>query len=150
MASASDIARRILLWLVGPAAAAFPCVLAAELPSFDDFFRTVAECQLDMRRYGELLDGHPDGVLISLPTSGAVRGFLVEAFYLAPGEADGPDQYGLLFNAPVDSVSAAFPEFAGRHTVNGHLRRLASLAEATGDRRAQRKTVLVCIPGTGV
>ncbi len=150
MASAPDILRRTLLWLVHMAAAASPCVLHAELPSFDDFFRTVAECRLDMRRYGGLLDGHSDGVLISLPTSGAVRGFLVEAFYLAPGDADGPDQYGLLFNGPVDSVSAAFPEFAGRHTVNGHLRRLASLAEATGDRRAQRKTLLMCVAGTAV
>jgi hypothetical protein len=124
--------------------------VAVDLPSFDEFFQGVSECRLDMTRYGRLLEPHRDGVLISLPTSGAVRGFLVEAFYLAPGEADGPDQYGLVFNGPLDAVSKAFPEFAGRHTVNGHLRKLASLAEATGDRRAGRKTLLICIAGTAI
>ena len=122
----------------------------ADVPSFDDFFTGVSECRLDMTRYGDVVERHQDAVLISLPTAGAVRGILVEAFYLAPGTAGSPDRYGLLFNGPLDVVARAFPEFAGRHTVNGHLRRLASLAEETGGNRAQRKTVLVCTPGTSI
>jgi hypothetical protein len=140
----SPITRWLLVALSG-----LLCVsVQAEVPSFDDFFTGVSECRLDMTRYGGVVEHRQDGVLISLPAAGAVRGILVEGFYLAPGGADTPGRYGLLFNGPVDMVAQAFPEFAGRHTVNGHLRRLASLAEETGGNGARRKTLLVCIPGT--
>lgn len=120
------------------------------LPSFDDFFRQVSECQLDMDRYGDLVDPRRDGVLISLPAAGAVRGLLISAFYFAPGGGDGAEEYGLLINAPLEAVAKTFPEFVGRHTVNGHLRRLARLSEQTGDRSARRQTLLMCVAGTAV
>jgi hypothetical protein len=127
-------------------------VVQAEPPSFDDFFRGVAQCSLDMNRYrpGALLGPQAaDGVLIALPTSGAVRGFLVSSFYFAPGRSGG-DSYGLVFNAPLEAVAGALPELAGRQTVNGHLRRMARLSDETGDRSGRRKTLLVCTGGTEV
>ncbi len=128
----------------------FTAPAQAVLPSFDDFFRQVSECRLDMARYGELVDPHRDGVLISLPAAGAVRGMLISAFYFAPGGSEGAEQYGLLINAPLEVVAKAFPEFAARHTVNGHVRRLARLSEQTGDRSASRQTLLMCVAGTAV
>jgi hypothetical protein len=119
----------------------------AELPSFDAFFQSVSECRLDIARYGEVIEPTRDGVLISLPFAGAMRGFLIDSFYLASGP-DGVDQYGLLFNGPLDAVGKAFPELAARRTMNGYLRRLASLAEQSRDRGASRKTLLICIAGT--
>ncbi|HXV07873.1 MAG TPA: hypothetical protein VD791_07580, partial [Burkholderiales bacterium] len=100
--------------------------------------------------YGELVDPHRGGVLISLPAAGAVRGMLISAFYFAPGGSEGAEQYGLLINAPLEVVARAFPEFAARHTVNGHVRRLARLSEQTGDRSASRQTLLMCVAGTAV
>ena len=135
----------VAAWCAGGAGRA-----AAELPSFDDFFRQVSECRLDLSRYGSVIEPTRDGVLISLPNAGAVRGFLVDSFYLSAAGPDGAEEYGLLFNAPLDSVNKAFPEFAGRHTVNGYVRRLASLAEQSRERGANRKTLLVCTGGSSV
>jgi len=121
----------------------------AVLPSFDDFFREVSECHLDMERYDGLVPLRR-GVLITLPSAGAVRGMLISAFYFAPGAGEGAEQYGLLFNAPLEAVSRTFPEFAARHTVNGHLRQLTRLSDHTGERGAGRKTLLMCVAGTTV
>jgi len=120
-----------------------------ELPSFDDFFKQVSECTLDLSRYGSVIEPTRDGILISLPFAGAVRGFLIDSFYVSAGP-DGTPEYGLLFNAPLDAVGKAFPEFLGRRTVNGYLRRLASLAEQSRERNAARKTLLICTAGTPV
>ena len=136
---------RNLPFLVAALGAVDPA--CAELPSFDDFFREVSECRLDMQRYGAVITPTRDGMLISLPSAGAVRGFLVDAFYVAAGGPDEAAEYGLLFNAPLDSVYEAFPEFAGRHSVNGYVRRLASLAEQSRERNARRKTLLICAAG---
>ena len=121
-----------------------------ELPSFDDFYQGVSECRLDMTRYSAdtLVEPFSDGLIISLPTAGAVRGLLITAFYFAPGRAGSADQYGLVFNAPIDAVASTFPEFASKHTVNGYLRRLARLSDETGDDKAVRQTLLVCKGGT--
>jgi hypothetical protein len=126
-----------------------PALVRAEPPSFDDFFRQVSECQLDLSRYEALIHPTRDGVLITLPSAGALRGFLIDSFYVATGPL-GADEYGLLINGPVDAVARAFPELAARQTVNGHLRRLASLAEQSRERGAARKTLLVCSGGTRV
>lgn len=123
-------------------------VARAELPTFDEFFQSVSECRLDLTRYGEVIEPSRDGVLISLPFAGAMRGFLIDSFYLAGSGPDGAEQYGLLFNGPLDAVGKAFPEFLARRTVNGYLRRLASLAEQSRDRGANRKTLLICTAGT--
>ena len=122
----------------------------AELPSFDDFFKQVSECSLDMSRYGSVIEPTRDGVLISLPFAGAVRGFLIDSFYVSAGGPDGAQEYGLLFNAPLDAVGRAFPEFVKRRSVNGYLRRLASLGEQSRERGATRKTLLICTAGTPV
>lgn len=122
----------------------------AVLPSFDDFFREVSECRLDMERYGELVEPHRDAVLISLPNARAVRGLLINAFYFAPAGAEGAQEYGLLINAPLEAVTRTFPEFAARHTVNGHLRRLARMSDHSADGGARRKTLLMCVAGTAV
>ena len=45
---------------------------------------------------------------------------------------------------------AAFPEFAGKHTVNGHLRQLLRLSDETGEDSGRRKTLLMCTDGTAV
>jgi hypothetical protein len=139
--------RRILL-LAAVTAALGSGRAHPELPSFDDFFRNVSECRLDLSRYGTVIEPSRDGVLIALPSAGAVRGFLIDSFYVSSAGPDGAQEYGLLFNAPLGVVGKAFPEFAARRTVNGYLRRLASLAEQSSDRNASRKTLLVCTAGT--
>jgi hypothetical protein len=132
------------------AACLVPLACSAELPSFDDFFRQVSECRLDLSRYRPLVGATQDGVLIALPSAGAVRGFLIDSFFLAPAAMDGVEQYGLLINGPLEAVGKAFPEFSTRHTINGHLRRLARLSEQSSERGASRKTLLVCTSGTPV
>jgi hypothetical protein len=123
----------------------------AELPDFEQVFARVVECSLDPARYdlAGRLAGRADAVIVALPASGSVRGLLVNGFYFAPGRQGG-DQYGLVINAPLDTVANAFPELAGRQTVNGHLRRLSRLSDETGDRGARRKTLLSCTAGTDV
>lgn len=130
------------------AAAALP--LRAELPSFEDFFRGVSGCSLEMARYRAIVDAASEGVVIALPNGGAVRGLLINAFYFSPGRGGNGDDYGLLFNAPIEAVAHSFPEFAGRQTVNGHVRRLLRLSDETGDGSARRKTLLMCTGGTPV
>ena len=127
-----------------------PGASAAELPSFDDFYREVSECRLDLGRYAGVIEATRDGVLIALPSAGAVRGFLIDSFYVSAAGPDGAEEYGLLINAPLAAVGKAFPEFVARRTVNGYLRRLAAFSEQSRDRSAQRKTLLVCTAGTAV
>jgi hypothetical protein len=147
---AMSVVNRLVPLLAAALAAAGPQRAQAELPSFDDFFRQVSECRLDLARYGTVIEPSQDGLLISLPFAGAVRGVLVDSFYVSTGGLDGAGQYGLLFNAPLAVVGKAFPEFVGRRTVNGYLRRLASLAEQSSERGANRKTLLVCTAGVPI
>lgn len=120
----------------------------AELPAFDDFFRGVTECGLDLERYdlSARLQGHADAVIVALPNSGAVRGLLITGFFFSPGRG-GEDKYGLVINAPLDVVAGAMPELAGPHMVNGYLRSLVRLSDETNEPGAKRKTLLVCVPG---
>lgn len=123
---------------------------AAEQPSFDMFFSGVSECRLDMTRFGALLDSYGEGAVIALPSAGAVRGFLVDSFYVAPSQGQTPAQYGLLVNAPLEAVRQAFPEYAQRANVNGHLRRLVRMSELTRASGAGRKTLLLCTAGIAI
>jgi hypothetical protein len=121
----------------------------AEPPTFDDLYRGVSECRFDLSRYIDVpMSPDAEAVLISLPTGGAMRGLLINTFYFAPARAGKGENYGLVFNAPLEAVIDAFPELAGRETVNGYLRRLSRLSDATGDRSAGRRTLLVCSGGT--
>jgi len=122
----------------------------AELPTFEDFFRGVSGCSLEMARYRGMVHAADDGVLISLPAGGAVKGLLVTAFYFSPGHGGNGDGYGLVFNAPIEAVAHSFPEFAGKHTVNGHLRQLLRLSDETGQNSGRRKTLLMCTDGTAI
>jgi hypothetical protein len=140
--------------IAGLAIALFTAIepVHAELPSFDDFYRGVSECRLDMALYHaeSLVEPFSEGVVIALPAGGAVRGLVITAFYFSPGRAGGADQYGLVFNAPIDAVANAFPDFASRQTVNGYLRQLSRLSDETGDEKDTRKTLLVCKAGTAL
>jgi hypothetical protein len=122
----------------------------AELPSFEDFFRGVSGCSLEMARYRAMVDPADDGILISLPAGGAVKGLLITAFYFSPGHGGNGDGYGLVFNAPIEAVARSFPELAGKHTVNGRLRQLLRLSDETGESSGRRKTLLICTDGTAV
>lgn len=128
--------------------AATPC--RAELPSFEDFFLGVSECRLDMTRFGSLVDAYGEGAVIALPSAGAMRGFLIDSFYVSPRRGHIPAQYGLLINAPLDAVRGVFPEFVPRMTINGHVRWLTQLSEQIRARGAARKTLLVCIEGVEI
>jgi hypothetical protein len=139
-----------LIWLCMAAAVVSPLSPArAEVPSFDDLYRGVSQCSFDLSRYNDVpMDPYAEAILISLPAAGAMRGFLISAFYFAPAKAGRGENYGLVFNAPLEAVANAFPELAARETINGHLRRLLRLSDETGDRSAARKTLLICSGGT--
>jgi len=120
----------------------------AELPSFDELYRGVSECRFDLSRYTDLpMDPYAEAVLIALPNAGAVKGFLVSVFYFSPAHEGRGEDYGLVFNAPLEAVADALPELAARATVNGYLRRLSRLSDETGDRAARNKTLLHCVGG---
>jgi hypothetical protein len=122
----------------------------AELPSFEDFFRGVSGCSFEMGRYRGIVATTSQGVLIALPSGGAIRGVLVNAFYFAPGRGGNADAYGLVFNAPIEAVARTFPEFTGRHVVNGHLRKLLRLSDETGEDSGRAKTLLMCVGGAAI
>ena len=123
--------------------------VGAEPPSFDDLYRGVSECRFDLSRYNDVpMDPYAEAVLISLPSAGAVHGFLINTFYFAPAKGTKKENYGLVFNAPLEAVVEALPELAGRETVNGYLRRLSRLSDETGERSAGRRTLLMCSGGT--
>jgi hypothetical protein len=130
---------------------ALSLVARAELPEFDDVFKTVASCALDIARYdlGARLREQADAVILSLPNSGSVRGVLVTGFFFSPGRGVA-EKYGLVFNAPLEVVSSAFPELAGRQVVNGRLRALTSLSDETAQVQAGRRTLLVCVAGAEI
>jgi hypothetical protein len=141
--------------IAGLAAAFFTSIgepAHAEPPSFEDFYQGVSECRLDMTRYNAqtLVEPFSEGVVIALPAGGAVRGLVITAFYFSPGRAGGADQYGLVFNAPIDAVASSFPDFATRQIVNGYLRQLSRLSDETGDEKDARKTLLTCKAGTAL
>src|SRR5215468_8225112 len=128
---------------------AMPCMALAEMPSFEEFYTGVSECRFDFSRYADVpMEPYADAVLISLPTAGAVRGFIISTFYFSPARDAKAEGYGLVFNAPLDAVANAFPELAARETVNGHLRQLVRLSDETNDRKAARQTLLLCNSGT--
>jgi hypothetical protein len=121
----------------------------ADVPTFDELYRGVSACSFDLSRYTDVpMEPYSEAVLISLPAAGAVRGFLVNAFYFAPARGGKGENYGLVFNAPLEAVADAFPELAARETMNGHLRRLLRLSDETGERNAGGKTLLMCSGGT--
>ena len=130
------------------AAAAHPA--EADSPSFEDFFRGVSGCTFDMARYRGMVDTTSQGILIALPSGGAIRGVLVNGFYFSPGRGGNGDGYGLLFNAPIAAVAHTFPEFARRHVVNGYLRKLQRLSDETGQDSGRRQTLLMCIGGQAI
>ncbi len=122
---------------------------AAESLTFDDFYSGVTQCRFDLTRYDDLpMEPYTDALLISLPNAGAVRGFVIATFYFSPARTGKAEGYGLVFNAPLEAVAQAFPEFAGRENVNGHLRQLLLLSDETNDRKAVRQTLLLCNSGT--
>jgi len=126
-----------------------PVLGFAEVPSFDEFYTGVSECRFDLSRYTDVpMDPYAEAVLISLPTAGSVRGFVITTFYFSPARDGKGEGYGLVFNAPLEAVAHAFPELAARETVNGHLRRLLRLSDETSDRKSVRQTLLVCNSGT--
>jgi hypothetical protein len=139
-----------LIWFCIAAALAAPASpVRAEVPTFDDLYRGVSQCSFDLSRYNDVpMDPYAEAILISLPVAGAMRGFLINTFYFAPAKAGRGENYGLVFNAPLEAVADAFPELAQRETINGHLRRLLRLSDETGDRSAGRKTLLICSGGT--
>jgi hypothetical protein len=58
----------------------------AEPPTFEHFYQGVSECRFDFSAYSDVpLDPSAEAVLIALPAAGAVRGFLINTFYFAPG-----------------------------------------------------------------
>jgi hypothetical protein len=121
----------------------------ADVPSFDELYRGVSACSFDLSRYTDVpMEPYSEAVLISLPAAGAVRGFLISAFYFAPAKGGKGENYGLVFNGPLEAIADAFPELVSRETMNGHLRRLLRLSDETGDRSAGRKTLLMCSGGT--
>jgi len=121
----------------------------AEVPSFDDLYQGVSECRFDLSRYTDVpLEPYSEAVLITLPVAGAVRGFLIGAFYFSPAKGGRGESYGLVFNGPLEAVADAFPELAGRATLHGHLRRLLRLSDETGDRTSGGRTLLMCSGGT--
>jgi len=122
----------------------------AVMPSFDEFFTGVSECRLDMTRFGALIDTYGEGAVIALPSAGALRGYLIDSFYVVPRRGQTPGQYGLLINAPLVAVRAAFPEFVERAAVNGHIRQLTKLSERMRAGDAGRKTLLVCTEGIAI
>jgi len=137
--------RFALSWLL---AGMFPLAAMADTPTFDEIYSGVSECRFDLSNYADLpMDPYAEAVLIALPAAGAVRGFLITKFYFSPARAGKGEGYGLVFNAPLDAVAQAFPELAGRETVNGHLRRLLRLSDETNDRKASRQTLLLCNAG---
>jgi hypothetical protein len=120
----------------------------AETPTFDQFYEGVSECRLDFSRYANIpFDPTAEAVLISLPTAGAVRGFLITTFYFSPGGVGKAERYGLVFNGALDDIAHAFPEFVGNETINGHLRRLLRLSDASYQASDRRQTLLVCAGG---
>lgn len=122
----------------------------AEMPSFEEFFAAVSGCRLDTQRLGArevLHEGRP--ILLALPSMGAPRGILVTRFFLAPGDGEGAEDYGLVFSATLDRVASLFPELAARGNVNGRLRRLQRLSDRTGDPRTGNRTILLCQAGLG-
>jgi hypothetical protein len=139
--------RSALLCLSFALAGTWAGPVGAELPSFDAFYTGVTECRLDLTRFGALIDSYGEGAVIALPNASAMRGFLIDSFYVAPRRGPTPAQYGLLINAPLEAVQASFPEFVERATVNGHLRRLTRMSEMSRAGAAGRKTLLVCIEG---
>jgi hypothetical protein len=145
MKLASIAGLALALFTVGGPARAAP-------PSFEDFYRGVSECRLDMKRYDAetLVERFSEGVVIALPAGGAVRGLVITAFYFSPGRAGGAEQYGLVFNAPIDAVASSFPEFASRQTINGYLRQLSRLSDETADEKDARRTLLMCKAGTAL
>lgn len=121
----------------------------AEPPSFDELYRGVSECRFDLSRFNALpMEPYSEALLIALPQAGAIQGFLVSAFYFAPASNGKGEDYGLVFNAPLEAVARALPQLAGRATVNGYLRSLSRLSDETGDRSARSKTLLHCRAGT--
>jgi len=126
-----------------------PVLGFAEVPSFDEFYTGVSECRFDLSRYTDVpMDPYAEAVLISLPTAGSVRGFVITTFYFSPARDGKGEGYGLVFNAPLEAVAHAFPELVARETVNGHPLRLLRLSDETSDRKSVRQTLLVCNSGT--
>lgn len=122
----------------------------AEMPSFEDFYKGVTECSLDLARYGAVLDPHQEAVVIALPSARAVNGLLIDSFFFAPGHDGEPERYGLLINAPLDVVGNGIPEFRGQRSVNGHLRDLVRLSDRSREPSAARKTLLLCTGGMAI
>jgi hypothetical protein len=135
-----------LLWLgalLAVAMLACAGTVRAEPPSFDELYRGVSECRFDLSRFNGIpMEPYTEAVLIGLPQGGAVQGFLINAFYFSPARNGKGEDYGLVFNAPLEAVARALPQLAGRETVNGYLRSLS-----TGDRSARSKTLLHCSAG---
>lgn len=122
----------------------------AQMPSFEDFYKGVTECSLDLARYGAALPPSREALVIALPSAKAVNGLLIDSFFFSPGHEGEPERYGLLINAPFDVVGKGIPELAGERTVNGHLRALVRMSERSRDPSATRKTLLLCTGGVAI
>lgn len=124
---------------------AAPALYAAEL-GFEAVIATVGACDLDPEQYQGMWSRH-DALLINLPSSGTVNGILLTQFYWAPGRDGRVGNYGVVFNAPIEQVAAAFPQYVGASMVNGFDRHLVPLTTETHNPRNRSQTLLVCRGG---
>jgi hypothetical protein len=116
---------------------------AAQDLRFDQVLDQVSKCEIDIERYARLWV-REDAILINLPNSGAINGILVTQFYVVPGRAGGPADYGIVLNAPVAQVQSSFPELDGVIVINGRKRQLLPLVRETGNPRNRGQTLLIC------
>lgn len=126
-----------------------PSEVRAALPTVEELYRGVTDCRFDLSHYADLpMEPYAQAVLINLPIGGAVGGIFVDTFYFVPPRDDQGEDYGIIFNAPLDTVAAKLPELMLRATRNGYLRRLVRLSDETGDSAARNKTLLHCTGGS--
>ncbi len=127
------------LWAAAPAGAAG--LSAAEL------IKEVEHCSLRLTGDMPPIDENAQAMIVRVGEAVLAQGVTAHLFYFAPGKDGRKDDYGLILDAPVDTVEKALPAFAGGREVNGYWRDLEPIGDPDGSGYGQDKSLFVCRAG---
>ncbi len=127
------------VWAAAPAGAAG--LSAAEL------IKEVEHCSLRLTGDVPPIDADAQAMIVKVGEAVLAQGVTAHLFYFAPGKDGRKDDYGLILDAPADTVQKVLPEFARGREVNGYWRDLEPIGDPDGSGSGQDKSLFVCRAG---
>ncbi len=126
-------------------AAALPATAAGL--SAAELVKEVENCSLQLTGDVPPIEAEAQAMIVKVGQAVLAKGVTAHLFYFAPGRGGRKDDYGLILDAPLNTVEKALPAYAEGREVNGYWRDLEPIGDPDGSGNGQDKSLLVCRAG---